>query len=29
MMGYMSRHPIGRATVWSFYKDNYSELVNM
>lgn len=28
MMGYMSRHPIGRETVWTFYKDNYSNLVN-
>ncbi|CAF1247472.1 unnamed protein product [Rotaria sordida] len=28
MMGYMSRHPIGRETVWTFYKDNYQNLVN-
>jgi hypothetical protein len=28
MMGYMSRHPVGRETVWAFYKDNYQRLVN-
>ncbi|CAF3811776.1 unnamed protein product [Rotaria sp. Silwood1] len=28
MIGYMSRHPIGRETVWTFYKDNYQNVVN-
>ncbi|CAF1192609.1 unnamed protein product [Adineta steineri] len=28
MMGYMSRHAIGRETVWSFYRDNYQRLVD-
>ncbi|CAF1318772.1 unnamed protein product [Adineta ricciae] len=28
MMGYMSRHVIGRDIVWNFYKNNYSNLVD-
>jgi hypothetical protein len=28
MMGYMSRHSVGRDTVWTFYKENYEKLVN-
>ncbi len=28
MMSYMSRHPVGRETVWTFYKDNYQRLIN-
>lgn len=28
MIGYMSQHPIGRETVWTFYKEKYDELVN-
>ena len=29
MMGYMSRHPVGREVVWEFYKANYERLVEM
>ena len=28
MMGYMSRHVIGRNIAWNFYKNNYSNLVD-
>ncbi|CAF1531968.1 unnamed protein product [Adineta steineri] len=28
MMGYMSRHAVGREIVWNFYKNNYSDLIN-
>ncbi|UJR17738.1 hypothetical protein I4U23_004636 [Adineta vaga] len=28
MMGYMSRHGIGREIVWNFYKNNYANLIN-
>ncbi|CAF0829161.1 unnamed protein product [Adineta steineri] len=28
MMGYMSRHAVGREIVWNFYKNNYSYLIN-
>ncbi|CAF1636307.1 unnamed protein product [Rotaria magnacalcarata] len=28
MMGHMSRHATGREAVWSFYKENYSNLAN-
>jgi hypothetical protein len=28
MMDYMSRNPLGRKTVWEFYKENYEKLVN-
>ena len=27
MMGYMSRHSVGRDVVWTFYKNNYERLV--
>jgi hypothetical protein len=29
MIGYMSRYPTGRETVWTFYKENYQRLVEM
>ncbi len=29
MMGYMSRHSVGRETAWAFYKENYTRLVEM
>jgi len=29
MIGYMSRHSIGRETAWTFYKENYEKLVDM
>jgi len=29
MMGYMSRHSVGRDAVWKFYQENYSKLVQV
>jgi len=29
MIAYMSRHPTGRETAWTFYKNNFEKLVKM
>ncbi len=29
MIAYMSRHPTGRETAWTFYKNNFKKLVEM
>lgn len=29
MMGYISRHSVGRDVVWTFYNNNYERLVQM